>query len=342
MGLNYFKGTVKILSIDGGGIRGYIPALILREVEERLQSRGVKKPLGALFDFLAGTSTGSIISLGLAAPRQLTNTAYSKNEAAFSAEEIADMYLDHGLDIFPRRIFTRFQTMRHAFREKYSDGRFQEILEESFGRRTIKDSITNVLVTSFDIDKNEPLIMKKVPPRLRKEDPPNYYMSDAIRASSSAPTYFEPIQVSSVDNTLHHSLIDGGVFANNPAMCAFVEAQKIFPWAKKYIILSLGTGNFPRRWTYEQIKDWGVIEWIQPSKGVPIAIVMNQGQSQTVNYQLSHLPRVEYHRINPVIDKCSSAMDDAAKENMTCLRESAEEAITRNEGVIERIVRMLE
>lgn len=342
MGLNYFKRTVKILSIDGGGIRGYIPALILREVEERLRSRGVKKPLGALFDFLAGTSTGSIISLGLAAPRQLSNTAYSKSEAAFFAEEIADMYTDHGLDIFPRRIFKRFQTMRHAFTEKYSDGRFQEILEDSFGRRTIKDSITNVLVTSFDIDNNEPLIMKKVPHRLRKEDPPNYYMSDAIRASSAAPTYFEPLQVSSVDNTRHHTLIDGGVFANNPAMCAFVEAQKIFPGAKKYIILSLGTGNFPRRWTYEQIKDWGVIEWIQPSKGVPVAIIMNRGQSQTVNYQLDHLPRVEYYRINPVIDECSSAMDDAAKENMSCLRRSAEEAIRQNEAIIQRMVQILE
>lgn len=342
MGLNYFKGTVKILSIDGGGIRGYIPALILREVEERLRSRGVKKPLGALFDFIAGTSTGSIISLGLAAPRQLSTTAYSKKEAAFSAEEIADMYADHGLDIFPRRIFKRFQTMRHAFTEKYNDGRFQEILEEYFGRRTLKDSVTNVLVTSFDMDSNESLIMKKVPPRLRKEDPPNYYMSDAIRASSAAPTYFEPIQVSSVDNTRHHTLIDGGVFAANPAMCAFVEAQKIFPRAKKYIILSLGTGNFPRHWSYEQIKDWGVIEWIQPSKGVPVAIIMNRGQAQTVNYQLGHLPRVEYHRINPVIDTCSPAMDDAAKENMTCLKESAKEAIEQNNEVIERMVRVLE
>lgn len=342
MRIPYAKRTVKILSVDGGGIRGYIPALILQELERRLRERGEKRPLGRLFDLVAGTSTGSIIALGLAAPDQLRGTVFSKRDAAFTAEEIAEMYEDHGLEIFPRRIFRQFQTMRHAFTEKYNDGQFYEVLQYYFGERTIRDAITNVLIPSYDIEANEPIFMKKVPPKRLKKSTPNYYMSDAARASSAAPTYFEPIRVKSVDGSLQHALIDGGVFANNPAMCAYVEAQKIYPGAKKYVILSLGTGTFSRHWTYEQVRNWGVLEWILPSKGVPIAIIMNRGQAKLVDYQLDHLPKVEYHRINPQLDECNADMDDAAPENMGCLKRNAAAAAEQYTATLDRLARILD
>ena len=337
----WFKRKVTILSVDGGGIRGYIPALILREVEKRLARRGVDKSLGRCFDLIAGTSTGAMIALGLAAPKELPNTAYSRKEAAFTSADLAALYEEHGLEIFPRRIFRQFQTMRHAFTEKYSDGRFYDLLKHYFGERTINDALTNVLITSFDIDSYQPVIIKKTPSRRRTSKPANFYMSDATRASAAAPTYFEPIRISSVDNAEHYSLIDGAVFANNPAMCAFVEAQKIFPRAKSFVILSLGTGSSSPRYTYEQMKSWGVLEWIQPSKGVPIANIMNYGQSQCTNYQLEHLPRVEYLRINPGIEGCNPAIDDAAEETMACLKRSAERGIEQYEATIDRIVSIL-
>jgi uncharacterized protein len=335
------KRTIRILSIDGGGIRGYIPALVLAELERRLRERGRPAHLGRLFDLIAGTSTGSIIALGLAAPKELPDKSFSKTEAAFTAEEIADMYEDHGLEIFPRRIFKQYQTMRHAFTEKYNDGQFQEVLQEHFGKRTVWGGITNLLITCFDIEKHEPVMIKKVPPKRVKPSHRDYYMSDTVRASSAAPTYFEPIRIRSVDGSVEHSLVDGGVFANNPAMCAYVEAQKIFPRAKRFIILSLGTGIFSRGWTYEQVKNWGVLEWIQPSKGVPIATIMNKGQGSCVDHQLDHLPGVEYHRINIPVGPCSRDMDDAAPENIRCLKERAQEAVKNHEESMDRLVSVL-
>ncbi len=337
----WFKRKVAILSVDGGGIRGYIPALILQEVEKRLARRGIEKPLGRCFDLIAGTSTGAMIALGLTAPKELPNTAFSLTEAAYTASDLAAMYRDHGLEIFPRRIFRQFQTMRHAFTEKYSDGRFYELLKHYFGERTINDALTNVLITSFDIDNYQPVIIKKTKSRRRVNKPANFYMSDATRASAAAPTYFEPIRISSVDNSEHYSLIDGAVFANNPAMCAFIEAQKVFPRAKEFVILSMGAGYSSPRWSYDQIKSWGVLEWIQPSKGVPIANIMNRGQEQCVDYQLAHLPTVEYLRINPSIEGCNPAIDDAAEETMACLKQSAERGIAEYEATINRIVSIL-
>ncbi len=336
------KRHVKILSIDGGGIRGYIPALILREFEEKLRRRGWKRPIGRSFDLIAGTSTGSMIALGLAAPKELNNTSFSDRETAYSAADIVEFYEKHGLEIFPRRIFRQLQTMRHAFTEKYNDGEFYNLLKYYFGERTLRDAVTNVLATSFDVETSRPVIMKKVPPRFRKEAPKNYYMSDAARGSSAAPTYFAPIRIASVDNSVQHALIDGAVFANNPAMCAYVEAQKIFPHAKKFTLLSLGTGSSKPKWKYEQMKDWGVIEWIQPSHGVPIANIMNKGQAQCVNYQLDHLPKVEYLRINPSIEGCNTAVDDAAPENMACLKRSAEKAFRDYEATIDRMVELID
>src|SRR6056297_531383 len=168
----YLKRTVRILSIDGGGIRGYIPALVLAEVERRLNRLGKQKPLGTMFDFIAGTSTGSIITLGLSAPKELANNVYSKSEAAFTADQLVGMYENHGLEIFPRRIFHQLQDVRHAFTEKYNDGPFHKLLDRHFGRRGIGDSLTNLLVTSYDIERQKPLIMKKIPPSCEKKENP--------------------------------------------------------------------------------------------------------------------------------------------------------------------------
>ena len=337
----YLKRTVLILSIDGGGIRGYIPALVLAEVERRLYRQGKRKPLGTLFDFIAGTSTGSIITLGLSAPKELAHNVYSKSEAAFTADQIVRMYEDNGLEIFPRRIFHQLQEMRHAFTEKYNDGPFHELLDQYFGRRCIGDSITNMLVTSYDIEQQKPLIMKKIPPSCEKKESPDYYMADAIKASSAAPTYFEPVKVSSIDGSKQHYLIDGGVFAGNPSMCAYVEAQRIYPNASNYVVFSLGTGDFFPNWSYEMVKNWGVLEWIQPSKKVPAAVILSNGQAQAVDYHLTHLPNVEYHRLTTPINGCSEDMDDAAPGNMECLRKLAQKLLLQHESSIARMVEML-
>ncbi|MFW5727576.1 MAG: patatin-like phospholipase family protein [Spirochaetia bacterium] len=341
----FFKKTVKILCIDGGGIRGYIPALVLAEVERRLRQQGNEKSLGTLFDFIAGTSTGSIITLGLTAPAEKEGDSesprYSHKAAAFSAERLVHMYERHGLEIFPYWNLRQLQDMRHAFTEKYDNGPFHEILDGYFGRRKISDALTDMLITTYDIEQHRPLIMKKVPYKRQLGESSDYYMADVIKASAAAPTYFEPVRVASVDESRQHYLVDGGVFAVNPAMCAFVEAQRIFPRARKYVIFSLGTGEYIPDWDIEKVMRWGLLEWLQPSKKVPAVTILNNGQAQAVDYHLSHMPKVEYHRINVPLDGCSEDMDDASAENMSCLAQRAEQIILEQSSSLERMVRLL-
>lgn len=338
--------TVKILSVDGGGIRGYIAALILEEIEKRRLAAGRKRPLCRCFDLMAGSSTGSIITLGLSAPAQtvpekspLANRVVHRFSTGvqpkYSAAEIARIYRERGTDIFPRNIFRQLRTVRHAFFEKYGDGNFDRVLEEHFGDLTLKDALTRVLVTSYDTLTGKPLIMKN----LTKED--NFYLRDAARGSSAAPTYFEPAEVTGLESGKRHCLVDGGVFANNPAMCAYVEARRLHPLARRFFILSLGTGRLERSFEYDQIKSWGYVEWVRPSNGVPLISMMSSGQNKCVDYQMEHLPGVEYVRINPNLAGCSDEMDDAGPENMACLESVARRAIAENEGLLDRVARLL-
>lgn len=338
----YLKREISILSIDGGGIRGIIPALVLQELERRIAEKKKNRPLCRVFDLIAGTSTGSILTLGLTAPADGKGDHRYSNEPLFTASDLVDIYSDRGLEIFPRHIFNQLKTVKQAFTEKYNSGRFYDILTELLQDRTLQDSLTNVLVTSFDITNNTPLIMKKRPRSMKRpEEAPNFYTRDAIMGSSAAPTFFEPVQVHPVDKSDMHLLVDGSVFAKNPAMCALVEAQKIFPRAKRFNILSLGTGETGTPYTYQQMHTWGFLEWVLPSKGVPLAAIMNHGQAKCVNYQLQYLPRVSYSRFEISIADCSRSMDDASPENIQCLRECAMELIREKDAEIDRLVDLL-
>jgi patatin-like phospholipase/acyl hydrolase len=330
----YLKREVKILSVDGGGIRGLIPSMILEELEKRIARRKKERPLCRVFDMMAGTSTGSIIALGLSAPAG-EPPAYSR-EPLFSPRDLANIYIERGIEIFPRRIFNQLMTVKQAFTEKYNSGRFYTILEEKLGNRTLQDALTNVLVTTYDIAGNTPLIMKKRPPAMGHRDPdPNFFIRDAIMGSSAAPTFFEPVQVTTVDGRNTHTLVDGSVFAKNPAMCALVEAQKIYPRARHFTVLSLGTGETETPYTYQQMRSWGFLEWVLPLKGVPLASIMNNGQAKCVNYQLQYLPRVDYYRLDIPITGCTRSMDDASEENIECLQERARALIREHDRLLD-------
>jgi len=340
------------LSIDGGGIRGIIPALVLNELETLISHHKKDLPLCRAFDLMAGTSTGSIIALGLSAPHYAPNydphdpagnekPRYSK-KPLFTAGDLVRIYIEQGIEIFPRWIFNQLKTVRQAFTEKYNSGRYYAILDSILKERTVQDALSNVLVTTYDLAEAHPLIIKKRPRRLaQRGNDPNFYMRDAIMGSSAAPTFFEPIQVKTVDGEGPHVLVDGSMFANNPAMCAFIEAQKIYPRAKHFRILSLGTGIPERRFTYQQVSKWGFVEWVLPSKGVPLASMMNSGQSECVDYQLQYHPRVSYHRLNVPLSGCDRSMDDASPENIDCLQEKAEELIDSNRPLLEKLAREL-
>lgn len=331
------KSRIFVLSVDGGGIRGIIPAMILQHLEQRLKEAGVDKPFHRLFDLMAGTSTGSIIVLGLTAP------AENRSDAAFSISDILRIYENQGREIFPPARFRSLRTVSQVWTERYDHRPLEGILKEWFGDLTLKDALTNVLVTAFDTEHTKPFLMKSRHFPKGGVTDLNFYMRDAARASSAAPTFFELPYIQALNREdQRFSLIDGGVFANNPALCAYIEARKMFPRAKKYTILSLGTGRASWGYPYEDVKDWGYIDWVRPGKGTPLFRMIMRGQSECVAHHLSRIDEVEYIRLNGLLDNRSELMDDAGERNIQRLKQAAETIIRENEEKLQRIVSLLQ
>jgi len=320
------KKTIKILSIDGGGIRGYIPALILEELSSLLANKSGNGDLFSAFDIIAGTSSGSLTALAIAAPDKKNNNYTGKPR--YSMTEIVNIYETCRTDIFPEQPLERLGVVKQAFHEKYNSSGLEKVLEGLFQERSMKDSLTNILIASFDILSNKPVIISN-------ED--DFYMKDVSRGSSAAPTFFEPALIKSISKDKKYCLIDGAIAANNPAMFAYIKARVKFPKADKFIILSLGTGQSNELYRYEQIKNWGFVEWILPSNGTPLYSIMSRAQEGCVSMQLNNIPGVEYYRINPLLEGESLEIDNISFENMKKLKTTADRIIDENRDLLEKL-----
>src|SRR5829696_4690510 len=260
----------KVLSIDGGGIRGIIPAIVLTEIERRTGKR-----IAEMFDLVAGTSTGGILALGLTKPGQ-------DGKPEYSAETLIDLYETEGGKIFSIPVWHRIHSGWGLAEEKYPSEGIEEVVKSYFKDVYLAEAHTEVLVTAYEIEKRGPWFFKRWE-ALDSKKGFNPFMREVARATSAAPTYFEPIQLK-VGSLGNRAFIDGGVHSNNPAMCAYVEARKIHPEEKDFLVVSLGTGELTRSLPYDEVKGWGLALWAQP-----ILNVVFDGVADTVDYQLREL-----------------------------------------------------
>jgi hypothetical protein len=296
---------VRVLSIDGGGIRGIIPALVLAELELRTARRVFE-----LFDLIAGTSTGGILACALCAPDPLP------------ARELIALYEDQGPEIFDRSVWQRVRSGEGLLDEKYDAAALDRALARYLPDKKLSEAKPDLIVPAYDTAAPGPYFFKTR--RARESAADDHPLSVVARATAAAPTYFEPLRVGEA------AMIDGGVFAVNPAMCAFAEVLRYEPGAQ-VSLLSLGTGERTRRRRFEEIEDWGLAEWARP-----ILDVVFDGSSDAVDYQLRHaLPEERYWRLQVELDDASDDLDDASERNIRALRRHGEKLIEERSGVID-------
>jgi len=310
-----------ILSVDGGGIRGIIPAVFLSELKRNIEKNGVKKPYHQIFDIIAGTSTGGLITLALTVPLyKKTDGDLYDNEGGISAEQLPELYKMFGNRVFPGNRNRMRKLIRQIFTSKYSSEPFRAVLKDIFRDRTVKEALTNVLITSFDMKTMEPLFIKKRPLHAGGDTDRDFYMVDAALSTAAVPTYFPPVYTHTVgDSKASFCLVDGGIFCINPAMSAFVEARKIYPDSNEYIILSLGTGTQKEEYKTENMQNWGFFNWIAPWLGVPLITAVGEGQRISTNHMLKKLPQVSLFRFDVELDRGKGGFDDGSTENIEYL-----------------------
>jgi patatin-like phospholipase/acyl hydrolase len=301
---------VRVLSIDGGGIRGLIPALVLAEVERRSGRR-----VWELFDLIAGTSTGGILACALCAPDPLP------------AEQLVGLYEEEGPKIFDRSIYQRIRSADGLLDEKYDAAALDGALERFLSQKRLAETKPDLLVPAYNMLEPGPYFFKSRKAREKGED---FTLAEVARATSAAPTYFEAFPLRD------WPLVDGGVFANNPAMCAYAEVVRFQP-AADLVLLSLGTGQRTRQRSFEGIEDWGLIEWAKP-----ILDVMFDGVSDAVDYQLQHtLDPKRYWRLQIELKNANDDLDDATEKNLRRLREHAEQLIASSSSDIDAAIAAL-
>ena len=341
---------MRILSIDGGGIRGIIPAQVLVSVEGMLQkaSGNPQMRIADAFDLVAGTSTGGILACIYLCP----DPAKPKRPR-FSAQDAVDLYLENGDDIFDRSVFKALESLGGLADEKYSAAPLEKVLQHYLGDLELSDLLKPCLIPAYDIYDRKTKFFDSADIRVKKQgEGRNFYLRDVARATSAAPTYFEPANIRSLGAKPGvFPLVDGGVFANNPAMCACVEAFSLDAKMKvtDLRLLSLGTGEADKAYAYSEAKNWGKVAWV-----VPVLDIIMSGVAETVDYQLGQLFRAagcpeqylrvqldldEYNRTQP--RKVDSAMDNASKDNVNALREAGEFLAGANAEKLEAFVKGL-
>lgn len=212
----------RILSIDGGGIRGILPAAMLAEIERRHLGGG---SIADHFDMIAGTSTGGIIALGLAHGKK--------------ASEILELYTERGSSIFPSgNMVSRFmRSLRQFRRSAYDRKPLENELLRIFGQTVFGEARTRLVIPTFEGVHGEPWIYK-TPHHPDYSKDRHERMVHVALATTAAPTYFD-----SFDNG-GYRMVDGGIWANNPVMNALVDALACYEIDQRQVrILSLGCGE---------------------------------------------------------------------------------------------------
>ena len=306
------------MSIDGGGIRGIIPAVILNHIEKRLQSLtgDCHTTLADYFDLVAGTSTGGILACFYLLPPMPGQESRSR----YFAADAIEMYALHGKDIFNRKFF-RYGVAQ----EKYPVAGLEKVLKDCMGDVTLAQSRKNCIVTAYDVTERKAVLFTSS--EARKFEHKNYLLRDVARATSAAPTYFELAAIRSMGGAASY-LIDGAVFAGNPTVCAMVEANKSIyeacanPAINDLYIVSVGTGKEKKKYDHRKAKDWGAVGWARP-----MIDILLSASAEVVDYQMRQLFKVAgcsdcYVRLEPELGKAKPEMDDASDENIRQLKDA--------------------
>ncbi len=224
---------VRILALDGGGIRGVFSAAFLAHVERHL-----KTPLVEHFDLITGTSTGSIIALGLV--------------AGLSAQQILDAYKQAGPLIFRKPA----SPISRLFGPGHGNQPLQDWLQQVFGDKRLGDASKPVVVPTFDAATGEPRVWKTDhDPRLHSGT--ERLMREVALASAAAPTYLPAVQFAGKG-----AYLDGGLWANNPSVVGIVEAHRYLGASlDDIVLLSVGTGNRPTWLKFKDVVRRGVVGW---------------------------------------------------------------------------------
>jgi predicted acylesterase/phospholipase RssA len=361
---------LRVLALDGGGIRGVIPATIVAWLEDRAQCAAAD-----LFDLVVGTSTGGILSLGLTVPD-------AAGRPKFSAHALAALYVDHGRQIFqpwgsvgleakvedfvaehlahlevadPAALHDDVEGKpvpwwKGTFHPKYSAAGLETFLQQQLGegaRLSVPVAGTHVAANSFNLARYCLQMFRSwEAQRSSAYDFPTWAVG---RATSAAPTYFPPASITSIDGATTLHCIDGAVAVNDPVLVGYAEARHLqrtlagSAAGAPILVVSVGTGQPPEQAIrYDKVKEAGILGWFMNG----LMDVLIDGPNDAANSLAEViLPDGSFWRFQAPLSgpgfAADPAMDDCSADNLAALQKAAEYLIREREADLKAVIEKL-
>ncbi|KAB2619366.1 patatin-like protein 2 [Pyrus ussuriensis x Pyrus communis] len=314
------RKLITVLSIDGGGIRGLIPATILGFLESELQKLdGEDARIADYFDVIAGTSTGGLVTAMLTTPNE-------NDRPLFAAKDLKDFYLSECPKIFPQKIwfpYTR-KIMKALTGPKYNGKYLHGLIRQKLGNNKLHNTLTNVVIPTFDIRNLQPVVFSSC--GVEKKPCTDALLSDICIATSAAPTYLPA-------HYFETKYAAGTTFV---AICEVVneiekENSDIVSVKRvdygRFLVISLGTGSSKaeRKYHASAAAKWGLLNWLTSGGSTPIIDVFSQASADMVDLHLSRVFQAfnseeNYLRIqDDTLHGTVSSVDVATKKNLANL-----------------------
>ncbi|XP_076959302.1 patatin-like protein 3 isoform X1 [Bidens hawaiensis] len=280
---------ITILNIDGGGIRGIVPGVILQYLESELQALdGEDARLADYFDVISGTSTGGLIATMITAPDK-------NNSPLYAAKDIVPFYLDNCPKIFPQvgGPFPGFiKLLKTLVGPRYNGKYLKTLVQGILGTTKLSQTLTNVVIPTFDIKNMQPVIFSSF--QVPRDPSIDALLSDICIGTSAAPTYLPAHGFQNGDREFN--LIDGGIAANNPSLVAIgavtrqvMKLDPNFPEITpldytRYLLISIGTGTQKQTPKYDakMAAKWGVLGWLVNQGSSPLIEAFTQASADLV------------------------------------------------------------
>ncbi|GLJ39139.1 hypothetical protein SUGI_0797690 [Cryptomeria japonica] len=360
-----YGDMVTILSIDGGGIRGIIPAAILQFLETELQKLdGPDVRIADYFDVIAGTSTGGLVTAMLTAPNE-------ENRPLLAAKDITQFYLNESEKIFPAANRGKVHSAITLFRGPAYDGSYlHDLVKRKVGDVRLDELVTNVVIPTYDTQLLQPTIFSTF--EAKRDTSKNAKLSDVCIGTTAAPTFLPPhyfeteypsgksienLSGKPIDSTRKFNLIDGGVAANNPSLIAVNEVSKEIKSKSSQpvvqhsdeekiniVVLSLGTGYQISSYKATDIAKWGKWEWVDHKDAVPLVDTFMQSSLDMVDIYASLIfqsfktgknfePGRNYIRIqDDNLEGDAASTDNSSEKNLKELEKRANYLLKKDVG----------
>ncbi|AIT63029.1 patatin-like phospholipase family protein [Coxiella burnetii] len=317
---------IRILSLNGGGIRGILTAHVLQYLE-----KVTGKPISKLFDFVTCTSTGCLIAAQLLTPD-------ANGNPRFTAAEVLKNYDRQARAIFRNPLSHKIISLGGFLGPEYSNRGKEQILKRHLGSILFAQLLLPTVVTAYSLKERAPRLFKSY-----SEEARHYYLWAVLNAATSAPIFFPAMVLRSIrDKYPEDIIIDGGIYAPNPSLTGLAQAFVRYP-KSDYLLVSIGTGHHIPSVSSKQATHWGILGWWRS-----LLLMLFNAQSIDANRVLSNIDesdvlgrRLDYYYFSVAIATDSEFIDNISSENIKRLNAYGEKLVEENRFQLDQLAKRL-